>query len=184
MSTTITVQPGQPGMGMDYDVRVPLPYPFHIDATTGDCTRGRGTTDQDEATNGRPWRLIGFQAGDVQELVLTLVDFASDPQAAYGLVPVFVDGKSPFALGVPVIDVIDHRPTDPKLTPDALLVQVWHHARRGRIRGAIVARNGDWLDIPLVGNQKLRYLSVRSDPRHGDGDVITVRASLLTEVAA
>jgi hypothetical protein len=119
MSTTITVQPGQPGMGMDYDVRQPLPYPFHIDADTGRCVRGRGTADLGEAPEDQPWGLVGFQRGNVQRLVLTVDDFVRDPQAAVGLVPVFVGNGSIFALTVPVTDVTDHRRDDGPTASDA-----------------------------------------------------------------
>ena len=35
--STITIQPGQYGEGMVYNVRKPLPYPYHLDPETGDC---------------------------------------------------------------------------------------------------------------------------------------------------
>ncbi|MBO9556730.1 hypothetical protein [Cellulomonas sp.] len=114
MSTVVTIQPGQPGMGLDYDVREPLPYPFHVDVATGDCTRGRGTAEAgDDPTGTTPWRLLGFQRGDVQELVLTLRDFAADPQSAVGLVPVFLNWRGGvFSLAVPITNVTVHGTTD------------------------------------------------------------------------
>lgn len=110
MNTVITIQPGQPGMGLDYDVHQPLPYPFHIDPATGDCTRGRGTPEFEPDMNAgdSPWRLIGFQESDIQEVVLTLDEFVADPQAAVGLVPVFVDANDGFFnLTVPITAVHD-----------------------------------------------------------------------------
>lgn len=113
MAHIISIQPGQPGRGMDYDVRLPLPYPFHINVKTGDCTHGRGTADLGEAAVNAPWQLLGFQRGRRQELVLTLAEFAADPQQAMGLVPVFVDASGIFALTEPITNVTDHRTPPP-----------------------------------------------------------------------
>lgn len=110
MSTTriLSIQPGQPGEGMDYNVRKPLPYPFHIDADTGQCVRGRGTEALGDVPAGaKPWVLVGFQRGNVQRLVMTVDDFVRDPQAAVGLVPVFADRGSIFALTEPITDVTE-----------------------------------------------------------------------------
>lgn len=115
MSGTISIQPGQPGRGMEYDVHLRLPYPYHIDAETGECTHGMGTNELMQAPEGKPWRLVGFQRGDEQAVVLVHAQFVANPAAAVGLVPVFYGGsaagESPkfFALRVPVIDVTDHR---------------------------------------------------------------------------
>ncbi len=108
MSTTITLQPGQPGQGMVYDVHQPLPYPFHIDVPSGDCVHGRGTHAFGDAPAGGPWRLIGLQRGDEQSLVLTFPQFVNDPQSAVGLVPVFVDESGIFALDVPITSATVH----------------------------------------------------------------------------
>jgi len=105
MSNVISIQPGQPGEGMGYNVHKPLPYPFHIDPETGRCIRGRGTADLGEAPPGDPWVLVGFQTGDVQHVVLFLREFAQDPQKAVGLVPVFIDERGMFALTVPITNV-------------------------------------------------------------------------------
>lgn len=68
-----------------------LPLPYHIDAETGDCVRGAGTPD---VTGDRgPWRLLGFQAGMTQRVVLTRHDFVTAPDDAVGLVPVWVDAE-------------------------------------------------------------------------------------------
>lgn len=103
--TTITIQPGQPGMGLEYDVRQPLPYPFHIDSATGDCVRGRGTADLDAALK-RPWRLIGFQQDpDVQRVDLLLEQWRDDPQGAVGMYAVFSVGTAFFNLTEPITGV-------------------------------------------------------------------------------
>lgn len=107
MSITISIQPGQPGEDMTYNVRKPLPYPFHIDANTGDCIRGRGTVDLGDARDyKRPWRLLGFQSGDVQTVVLTFDQFVARPQLAVGLRPVFVDHEDIFSLTEPIISAM------------------------------------------------------------------------------
>jgi len=105
--STITIQPGQPGEGVGYNVHKPLPYPFHIDIETGKCTRGRGTSDLgDDPTGTTPWVLLGLQDGDVQELARTRSEWTADPQSAVGLRPVFIDWSgSIFALGQPITHV-------------------------------------------------------------------------------
>lgn len=109
MARSITIQPGQASMGMDYDVHQPLPYPFHIDPDTGLCRRGRGTADLGEAPAGKPWQLLGFQACDMQCLVLTFADFVKRPTWAVGLRPVFSDRTGGvFALTVPITGVTEH----------------------------------------------------------------------------
>lgn len=107
MKRTITIQPGQPGEGMDYNVNKPLPYPFHIDAETGDCTHGRGTDRCDGVLPGRmPWRLIGFQlVRDVQEVDLLVEDFVVDPTRAVGMFPVFIHEGDIFNLETPITNV-------------------------------------------------------------------------------
>lgn len=182
MTTTITIQPGQPGNGLDYDVHRSVPYPFHIDAGTGACTRGRGTSDLGEAPEGSPWRLIGFQSGDIQELVLGFADFTQDPSRAVGLVPVFTDAEvGIFALREPVTDVTDHR-TSAKSTIRP--VQTWKHSRKGLIRGVVVGDRGEFLDIELVEDHAITVLSAGDDGYRAAGEVISVRASLLTGVTA
>lgn len=107
MSTTITIQPGQPGEGMDYDIRKPLPYPFHIDVTNGDCVHGRGTDRFDVPAGRMPWRLIGFQnLRDVQQVDHSLADFVADPEGvAVGHYPVFIHEGDIFNLDVPITNV-------------------------------------------------------------------------------
>jgi hypothetical protein len=56
---TISLQPGQPGNGMDYDPAVPLPYPIHMDED-GLCWNVPGHALRDGDPDDRP-RLVGFQ---------------------------------------------------------------------------------------------------------------------------
>lgn len=100
----ITIQPGQPGEGLNYNVMKPLPYPWHIDAETGDVGR-------QEFWKGTPARLIGFQDNaDVQRVNLWLDDFAADPQKAVGKYPVFVkDNGDMYNTTVPITDVTDNK---------------------------------------------------------------------------
>jgi len=105
----ITIQPGQPGQGMGYDVHQPIPYPFHIDTETGDCIRGRGTHELGDAPLGMPWRLIGFQRGTKQRLEFLFADFVHNPQKAVGRRPVFSDGRGGiFNLTEPITGVRSH----------------------------------------------------------------------------
>lgn len=93
-----SLQPGQAGEGMHYNVRKPLPDPIHVDQMLA-CTWG----DQGMG------KLLGFQEGDVQTVVLHVEDFKEDPQKAVGLHPVFLDRTGMFNLDVPLTDVSDHR---------------------------------------------------------------------------
>lgn len=104
---TITIQPGQPGEDMDYNVHKPLPYPFHINTENGDCVHGRGTDEFDLPKGRMPWRLIGFQIlRDVQELDHTLEEFIEHPEAiAIGHYPVFIHEGDIFSLDVPITSV-------------------------------------------------------------------------------
>lgn len=97
---TITIQPGQPGEGMNYNVLKPLPYPWHIDTETGDVGR-------QEFWKGDPARLMGFQAtAEVQRVVLFMEDFFADPQKAVGMFPVFQrENGSMYNTIVPITDV-------------------------------------------------------------------------------
>lgn len=61
----------------------------------------------------------------------------------------------------------------------------WNHRRKGRIDGEIIRTSDDgvWVDIRLNGDHQLKYIapSNRGHIDH-DGEVITVRKSLLTEL--
>lgn len=110
MPNTISLQPGQPGEGMNYNVHKPLPYPSHVDADTGDVRPG-------PQTGNAAGRLIGFQPDvDTQRVDLWREVFVVDSQKA-GMVPVFVDATGGmFSLDVPVLKVADNRPKT-ELTP-------------------------------------------------------------------
>lgn len=66
-----------------YNVRKPLPYPYHLDKV--------GVVGRQDYWRGSPERLIGFQRWDVQEIVLYVQEFLADPDSAIGLSPVFID---------------------------------------------------------------------------------------------
>ncbi|AXH45834.1 hypothetical protein SEA_GEAZY_65 [Gordonia phage GEazy] len=60
---------------------------------------------------------------------------------------------------------------------------VWNHRRKGRIVGEIVWERDDWARIRLNGDHRLSYGSESNRGRvDADGEVITVRRSLLEEV--
>lgn len=61
-------------------------------------------------------------------------------------------------------------------------VKTFMHARKGKFRGAVVGDLGDWVDVMLVGDQTLTYLSIGVDPRHVHGEIVRMRKSFLTEV--
>ena len=96
----ITIQPGQPGEGMEYNPLKSLPYPYHINPDTGDVAR-------QDFWQGDPARLLGFQASrDVQRVSLWLSDFSTAPAKAVGMFPVFLrrDG-SMYNLADPITSV-------------------------------------------------------------------------------
>ncbi|HEY0117548.1 MAG TPA: hypothetical protein VGC04_02085 [Cellulomonas sp.] len=120
-TNVITILPGQTGQGMGYDVKEPAPYPFHIDTRTGECVRGRGTSDLLEAPVGRPWRLVGFQHfAEAGRLDLSLDAFASEPAAAIAMFPIFDAAHATFCLREPVTGYVVHGDVDtvPDLEPD------------------------------------------------------------------
>lgn len=69
----------------EYDVRQPLPYPYHIDPD--------GTVLRQDFWRGEPARLAGFQQhADVQHVdLLAHVWLADDSEAPQGWFPVFID---------------------------------------------------------------------------------------------
>lgn len=92
---TITIQPGQPGEGMDYNVRKPLPYPIHVDP---DTDRARWGNEE--------YVLIGFQwTAEDQTVAFLASTFYEDPQVAVGTYPVFADGGRFFNLTTPITRV-------------------------------------------------------------------------------
>lgn len=97
MTKIITIQPGQHGEGMGYNVLKKLPYPFHIDGETGKCVRGQGVTKT------FTWRLMGFQ-NRKEEIILTREQFHLTPHRAIGKYAVFYTGSGITALTVPITD--------------------------------------------------------------------------------
>lgn len=76
------------------------PYPIDVDET-GLVGVAAGWLDAH--------RLIGFQEGDEQSVVLHWNEFVEDPTKAIGLIPVFAGGGTIFAYAIPVqvVTVID-----------------------------------------------------------------------------
>lgn len=94
--TLITIQPGNTTTG-EYDVHKPLPYPYHVDAATGDV-------DRQDFFKGTPAAVIGFQDdADVQVVDLLWKDAAADPDRIVGKFPVLVDSNGNiYSLTVPI----------------------------------------------------------------------------------
>lgn len=89
MTTTLRVQPGQSGQGMDYNVALPLPYPWFVDVSTGEVAHPEvhGTD-----------RLVGFQRDespptDFSADFIHLDAAAKDPGSVVGWRPVWTDGN-------------------------------------------------------------------------------------------
>lgn len=103
----ITLQPGQPGEGMDYNVNKPLPYPIHVDDKLA-CTNVPVDGCAFGGTQGDHPRLVGFQKTadpDPVGLVLADDDWRSDPDVCVGMFPVFVNRGDMFNLTVPIRSV-------------------------------------------------------------------------------
>lgn len=64
----------------------------------------------------------------------------------------------------------------------AKLAKLWIHSRKGPIIGDLVALRGEWATIRLRGDQDLRYRGGSVLRRLDDGELLTVRASLLHPV--
>ena len=67
----------------EYDVREALPYPYRVNED--------GTIDRQDFWQGSPYALLGFQRGDVQEVVVLAEDWLRDGVDVSGLRPVFTD---------------------------------------------------------------------------------------------
>lgn len=66
------------------DLSRPVPYPFHIEAETGNVGR-------QDFWKGDPLRLMGFQNdADVQRVNVLYREFAADPQIAEGKFAIFM----------------------------------------------------------------------------------------------
>lgn len=85
-STTVTIQPAQGSVVGQYDVRKPLPYPWHV--------RLDGTITHQELWRGDPDRLCGFQRS-LDEQTVYLFEFQwlgnlDDVDSVVGSYPVFM----------------------------------------------------------------------------------------------
>lgn len=90
-----TLQPGQPGEGMEYNVHKPLPYPIFLDS---DLRVDRKTSVPEVGD-----KLIGFQKFQkVQKIRLHIEEFLMDPSMAEGMFPVFSDGEGFYSVEVPI----------------------------------------------------------------------------------
>lgn len=103
--TVITIQPGNSPDG-SYDVRWPMPYPFHVDAETGNV-------GYQDLWNGDPFRVVGFQKeAHVQKVDLFWHAAAANPKQIVGMFPVMLDttGEEPrmYNLDTPITDVHVH----------------------------------------------------------------------------
>jgi hypothetical protein len=64
-------------------------------------------------------------------------------------------------------------------------VTIWVHSRKGRIEGELVRQSGEWMHVRLTGHQQPHYYSEANRHLvHLDGEIITLRASFMTELAA
>lgn len=85
----ITIQPEQvrDGVASDGTPLYRLPYPFHIDA-------GSGEVQRQDFWRGDPEKIIGFQVdADRQQVDLWWDDVAVDPLKAVGKFPVFTSRR-------------------------------------------------------------------------------------------
>lgn len=107
MSVTISLQPGQPGEGMEYNPRKVLPYPIHVDVDSLDC----GNVPWPEAVPFGDFtpRLIGFQATaepDPEGLLLAEDWLDGVHEACVGMYPVLTTEDGGMAnLTVPITSI-------------------------------------------------------------------------------
>lgn len=71
------------------------PYPWQLASD--------GTVLNQHLWRGDPYRLVGFQRGATQRLVLHWEAFVKDPSSAVGLVPVMVSGRGGVAAWQPAV---------------------------------------------------------------------------------
>ena len=91
-----SLQPGQPGEGMTYNVMKRLPYPIHV------TEAGRVTHAAPGTYSGT---LVGFAEASGYEIAATWDDFLRDPKIAVGKRPVFADEGQTWTLGEPITGV-------------------------------------------------------------------------------
>ena len=82
---TISVQPGQPGEGLEYNPKKRLPYPIHIDPETGTARWGKGE-----------YTLVGFQQDFNSDIDLLADEFYEQPSLAIGQLIVLCDQAGRF----------------------------------------------------------------------------------------
>lgn len=83
MGKIITIHRGNTPSG-EYDVHKPLPYPYHVEAETGDVGR-------QEFWHGTPLRVLGFQQdADIQIVDLSWREAAAVPDRIVGMFPVLL----------------------------------------------------------------------------------------------
>ncbi len=101
----ISIQPGQPGEGMHYNVHKPLPYPFLIDTDTGNVGR-------QDFWKGEPAALVGFQRELTEQRIdITVSSFAQNPDTVVGMFPVFTnDAGNFYTLTTPVTSTFTFAP--------------------------------------------------------------------------
>lgn len=64
-------------------------------------------------------------------------------------------------------------------------VTVWQHSRKGRIVGRVTWQDDVWMNIRLDGDHEPRFMSEAYQGKtYEDGAIITVRKSLMREIAA
>jgi hypothetical protein len=77
-----------------------LPYPFHVDAATGDIGR-------QDFWRGNPAAVIGFQRdADVHTIDLAWADAVADPQQAVGMFTVTVDSGGQFSVHLAAVATV------------------------------------------------------------------------------
>lgn len=100
--TLITIRPGNAPDGT-YNVHEPLPYPFHVDAATGEVGR-------QDFWKGQPFRVLGFQTdAEAQTVDLRWEEAAADPERIKGMFAVLLDTSGDestiYHLTCPITDV-------------------------------------------------------------------------------
>lgn len=82
--TLITIQPSNSPDG-SYNVHEPWPYPYHVDAATGEV-------DRQDFWKGAPFKVLGFQLdADRQQIDLNWKDAVDHPELIEGRFAVMLD---------------------------------------------------------------------------------------------
>lgn len=97
-STKITFQQANTESG-EHDVKSPRPFPVTVDAETFEL----------DAAPLDAVKLLGFQEGRINRIVVFAAEFAKNPELALNRCPVYLDGKGGFfAIALPVNSVTIH----------------------------------------------------------------------------